>query len=222
MRLEHGRQGDQAGAVLVGDARGDGDGVEVGHADVVGEGAVDLAAHEAAVRAEVDAPREAEGAVAAEDHRVQDDPVADGEALRTLAEGRHDARRLVSLDDGQARGDLALVDAHVGAADGRRRDGHEHVAAGHGRTRDLLDAKLVGGAKDRRLHGLDACHLWLVACRRGRGARRPQPFSSTPRAISANSSVVSRPDFAKALSLTAMRMAIFSSALPAGRPRRSR
>ena len=157
--LEHGRQRNEAGAVFVGDAVGDRDGVEVRHADVVGKRAVDLPAHQTAVGAEIHFARVAERTVPAEDDRVQDDPIADLQILGALPHFGDDAGRLVPLDHRQARRDLSLVDPHIRSADGRRLDADEDVLTGHDRARHVLDLQFVWRAEYRGLHSIDAVTL---------------------------------------------------------------
>ena len=127
---------------FVGDSVGDGVELEFVDGDVFGEAAIDLAAHEAAVGAEVALVGEALDAVAAGLDGVEDDAGSFWEAVRSddLAD------EFVAHDAGVGDGDGAGGDFDVGAAHAGVGDGDEGFGvAVIGGVGDVDDGDVVGG-----------------------------------------------------------------------------
>jgi len=92
-------------------------------------------------------------AVAAADHRIDADPLANPLRADALAHGVNDAEKLVA-DDSRVSGErvVSAVDVAVGTADPREPDLHPHLTLRGRRKRPLFNDQLIGLLYNNAFH----------------------------------------------------------------------
>ena len=122
-----------------------------GHRGVFGESAVAIAADQTAVRANAGLAGAALQAGAAGNYGIDDDADS-GTDVRAIAALDHFADHFVAHDQRILRGNRALIDFEIRAAQAGVRDAHQHLAFFNDGARNLVESQLARSSEDHGLH----------------------------------------------------------------------